>query len=424
MFLDFSESKPLVSPEEKAKLVTTKAQGLALLSKLHDSQFSATGKALAALVPCLASFTKPGDPWTSRESHRLAQSTLSKLLENVKDTPKAFENLIIDLLHDHVKPLFLKSKSHILTEAGRKAISPIAGNNNSTDFESTNEPWKFQAPHIVTVFRWILSQLDAALVEAHWPLIIPPLLTIIDDVSISYKIKGCELLRLLVQVAPANLLERSGLGEVFHNTLMPYLLYLPSLTPEKESVPLLDATYDALIALTLARYGSLESGTKRIKALDEVFRYGILKGYEHAGENVRIAELLLKKSANLVDAMRIYCVKHLKDLLPMISAALTAPFALAYPPLLAASLQTLRVIVVNAWPRIAYHRGEILEGLIICWCGIADEDDGGPQLKEIQGSIQDILHAVVQILKDDEDAMREIQTLPDCGSRLGAILKI
>ncbi|KAL9603638.1 MAG: hypothetical protein Q9179_002125 [Wetmoreana sp. 5 TL-2023] len=349
---------------------------------------------------------------------------LSEYFESIKDKPKALEDLIMNLLRERVKPLFVKSRNPILTEAGRKAISPAIGNSSSTDFESADKPWKFESPHIVTVFEWILQQIDASLVEAHWPLVIPPLLATLDDVSIKYKIRGCKLLQMLVRVAPANLLERSGLGEVFHNTLTPYLLYLPSLTPEEESTPLLDSTYDTLIFLTRARYPNPDTGTQKIKNLDAIFRYGILKGYAHAGENVRIAELLMQKSADLVSAMKIYCVKHLKNLLPIISGILTAPFALAYTPLLVASLQTLRAVVMNAWPEVGFYRGEILEGLVICWCRIADEEEPTNELVEIQASIKEIVRAVVQLFKNDEQAEKELKMLKDCDARLEAILTI
>lgn len=375
-------------------------------------------------MACLASITNLEDPWTNEESYHLARSMLSGYVSNFQKTPKQLDLVVRDLLVNYIKPLFLKHQTPLLTPAARKAISPLPRPLAPSDFESANKPWKFNSPHIVTIFQWILSQLSPPLVEAHWPLIIPPLLTIIDDVSVTYKIKGCSLLLLFLKVCPANLLERSGLGEIFHDTLMPYLLYLPSLTPEEESIPLLDATYDALIALTLARWGTLGTTPSKNEALDSVFRYGILKGYAHAGENVRIARILMEKSADLVNAMGIYCVKHLKDLLPLVSGILTAPFATAYPPLLEAVTLTLRAIVSNAWPRIRYHGGEILRGLIIFCDRVDEEDELTDELVGVKGSIEDILHAVVRILRDDEVAEEGLQMLSKHDSRVDALLRV
>lgn len=422
-YLILEESDHATPPEEIARLVFIKEAGLQLLTHLQRLGLPLCDES-TALIACLSSFTHLEDPWTNDGSHRLSQSLLASYLSTLQSEPKKFDSLIHELLLSHIKPLFIKSKNPLLTAQARKAVAPVPGPNAPSDFETANKPWKFQSPHIVTIFEWTLTQLDASLVEAHWPLIIPPLLTVLDDVSTTYKVRGCSLLLLLLEVCPANLLERSGLGEVFHNTLMPYLLYLPSLTPEDESVPLLQATYDALLALTLARYNMPDMPKSKIKALDAILRYGILGGYSHAGDNVRISRLQMIKLTDLINATGLHCVKHLKDLLPMISGILTAPFATAYPPLLDAALQTLRALLTNGWPRMAYHRGEILEGLVICWCRIEYEE--GESRNKIIGtkrSIEEISHAVLQTLMDDKVAKEEIQMLQESDLRFKIFLK-
>jgi hypothetical protein len=101
---------------------------------------------------------------------------------------------------------------------------------------------------------------------------------------------------------------------------MPNLLYLPSLTPEEESLELLGGVYPALVALVRARFGDGEGGGEegkegrggRQKALDEVFRVGVLKGYAYAGENVRVAEFLVGRMGELVREMGVESCKYLK----------------------------------------------------------------------------------------------------------------
>ena len=48
------------------------------------------------------------------------------------------------------------------------------------------------------------------------------------------------------------------------------------------------------------------------KSLDHLFRYGILKGYAHAGDNVRIADFLVRRMTDVVNEMGIASCKHLK----------------------------------------------------------------------------------------------------------------
>lgn len=153
------------------------------------------------------------------------------------------------------------------------------------------------------------------MIEANWPLVIPPLLTLVDDGSTYYKVKGCEILTRFLAIVPSNLLERTGLGEVFQEALVPCLLYLPTLTTEEESLVLLDSVYPTLIVLIRSRYPGHVNQKSKLEALDKIFRTGILKGYTHAGEQVKIAELLVRHMSSLMVEMGISSVKHLKVIL-------------------------------------------------------------------------------------------------------------
>ena len=148
--------------------------------------------------------------------------------------------------------------------------------------------------------------------QANWPLIVPPLLALLDDSSLEYKIKGCNALLVLLEKCAFALLERTGLGEVFEDAVMPCLTYLPTLTEESESLRILGAAYPALIQLALVRFPDDKKHAARIKALDRVLRNGVVKGYTHAGDHVKIAELFVQQITRLVNEMGIEFVRHLK----------------------------------------------------------------------------------------------------------------
>ena len=98
---------------------------------------------------------------------------------------------------------------------------------------------------------------------------------------------------------------------------MPCLSYLPTLTPEMESLQLLRAAYPALVALAHVRYPRDDEDRKdRTRFLGKVLRQGVLKGYVHAGEHVKIAEFLVLQIAVLVDEMGVSCVIHFKARVP------------------------------------------------------------------------------------------------------------
>ena len=129
---------------------------------------------------------------------------------------------------------------------------------------------------------------------------------------VSSKVRGCELLTLFLRKCSSILLQRTGLGDVFESTLIQYLLYLPAIVTEKECLQILSAVYPTLITLTNSRYSDNNTREMRLKFLDKMMREGIFKGYTHAGEKVRVAEILLQQMVMLVEEMGIWCAKHLK----------------------------------------------------------------------------------------------------------------
>ena len=146
----------------------------------------------------------------------------------------------------------------------------------------------------------------------NWPLVIPPLLAVLDDEDVDFKVKGCELLDSFLRITPSSLLQSTGLGEVFHDALTPCLAYLPALTPEEESLRLLNAVYPALMELTRARYPEGQALEPKFRCLDDILRVGILRGYSQAGEHVQVGEMLFNHLIPIVHEMGIRCVKHLK----------------------------------------------------------------------------------------------------------------
>lgn len=276
----------------------------------------------------MAAFTDERDPWATAEASHTATGLLQAYLNHTRQAKDYFLLIVGAILKDSVRPLFARSKNPAITSQGRKNIRVIHARYDSTVVDPESKPWRYQRPYIVSVFRWILQNLNvrfsqgesrpwtdvkqAALVEDNWPLIIPPLLTIIDDDSTKYKAKGCELMMILLQVTKSSTLSRTGLGEVFENAVLPYLAHLPTLTPEKESLQLLRAAYPALTSLARTRFPGHQGIDARRKHLDKIVRQGILQGYYHANEHVKITDLLVGQISVLVEEMGIWTVKHLK----------------------------------------------------------------------------------------------------------------
>jgi hypothetical protein len=218
--------------------------------------------------------------------------------------------------------------------------------------------------------------LQEATVREKWALIVPPILTVLDDQATDVKTKGCELLALQLHITPPDFLARTGLAPVFEDALMPGLTYLPSLTPPAASARLLAQAYPALLALSKVAYAPAAAATTataalstarsraragvggggssapsgsggiggngsvfgaptptmnsgRLRFLDRVLRDGVLAGYAHSHDATRVATLLVRQMGVIVDAMGVWSVKYLKYTVPLLSDILASAAAAA-----------------------------------------------------------------------------------------------
>ena len=112
-----------------------------------------------------------------------------------------------------------------------------------------------------------------------------------------------------------------------------------------------------------------------------------------------------------------------KRLLSLFSANLTAPFALAYPPLLMSSLRTLQTMMLIAWPRVPHHRAEILTGLTVCWNRIEEQKSRSKELELLQQSLQTTASILRAVLMRTANAVEEDQAIVDGDQRLRGLYR-
>lgn len=398
----------------------------------HSMKPILDGKTLAKALS-----TKPG-PWmkdaidvvTAWQLRNPETATAEGAIEEVKNTKFHGEltaSLITHFLRLTIRPLFLKNQHPAVTAQGRKVTTTVLPKKLSMEqSDEIAKPWKGrQNAAALELLHWTLVNVDDKAIEQHWPLLLPPLLSITDDTDTKFKAMGCQLVSLLLAKTSPSLLSRTGLSEVFEEALMPCLGYLPSLTPEDESVNLLSEAYPALIALSRTmddqnkiKNQTLDSPPRRIQLLDTVVRKGILTAYTYCSENVNIVEVLLRSLSLVVNELGIECVKHLKHVLPMLSEVLGNPFGHAHPPTLLAATKSLQSVILNGWPRMAFNRGEVLKGITLCWIHVQDEQMEG--LEDVRKELK----MTVLMLKDAvglEDIQTDFKALVDADPRLDAL---
>lgn len=141
------------------------------------------------------------------------------------------------------------------------------------------------------------------------------LLTLVDDTTSKVRYEGLLILTDFLSKFPHRTLHDTGLAKVFEDAIFPTLAFLPTLTPEEESVMLLNPAYRALLTLAnkqrpVDRDGTI--GESKNALLDQMLREGVFMAYFHAREHVRIVAVLCQQTESILNEMGIHAVKHLK----------------------------------------------------------------------------------------------------------------
>ena len=271
------------------------------------------------------------------------------------------------------------------------------------------------------------------MIETQFPLLIPPILSLIDDDSLAFKARGCQLLsRLLVPLehTRSDILRRTNLASVFEDAVSPCLHSLPTITPEDQSIHLLASAYPALLAVIRTRFQPLSASKRstkspvpcreeqesqdRLNSLTRVLRRNILPSIHHISSPVdtsipsypypRLSTVLLTQLTPTIRELGVHTTKHLHDLIPILASTLANPFGTAHLPLLSAATESMRHVVLNGWPRIWRWRGDILAAVCGCWLHLCDDEEdihrnqGGEDAAALE-NLKVALKELVAILK-------------------------
>ncbi|KAI4727603.1 poly A polymerase C-terminal region-like protein [Aureobasidium sp. EXF-10728] len=321
-----------------------------------------------------------------------------------------------------IRPLFAKTQTQQVTSQGRKVQTTVL----PKKFERSQDEktWKGRDSYALDLLRWVIVAADAGLVERNWHAIVPPLLSMLDDIDTGYKAQGCELLKLLLDKTPSILLKRTGLGDVFEEALMPCLGYLPTLTPEDESARLLAVAYPALISLSnVLDHPTTTPHTQkqppRTKLLDNLIRKGVLMTFTYCPEHAKITTVTTTNLALILTCLGLDSVKHLPFILPMLSSLLTHPFVTASPPLLLSSVQALQAVVLNTWPRMHVHKTEVLKCVAVPWIRMQEENVAGDEFEKIREECRVLVHMLGDALQETVDEFDgEVRKLVEVDKRL------
>ncbi|KAL4939303.1 hypothetical protein BDV06DRAFT_214427 [Aspergillus oleicola] len=421
------------------------------------------------VIMVVASFTSKADPWTTDEAYRSSNTLLKDFAENSESS--FYWAAIETTLKTRIRPIFAKSKNTAITESGRKNFHPVPlPRFDLSVLDPETKPWKARDAYIITVFSWIISQYkstDLGQLESHLPLLIPPILALIDDETLQFKRQGCILLLQFlkpIRSSQSDILRRTNLASVFEDALRPCFHSLPTITSEDDSIQLLSAAYPALQSLLQTSYSppsltesqnpcakQQKNHETYISTTTKTLRDHLIPSFHHISSTDPtstssfasfpypcLSTFLLNQIAITCTDLAIHTTKYLQDIIPLIYSTLSNPFGTAHPPLLLAALSAVRAVILNAYPRIWRWRGELLGALCSCWVHVTegefenkDTEARATELekleKELQGAVYLLRYALENPTQEDSDQgqreakeniARDIQTLVDADESL------
>ena len=114
-----------------------------------------------------------------------SSTSTDEAIEEVKakrgELPSA---LVRHFLKLTIRPLFAKTRPKEVTATGRKNTTTMLPDKMTAESmdDSINKPWKSgKDAYALNLLRWVVSALNEKLVEEVWPMIVPPVLTLVDD---------------------------------------------------------------------------------------------------------------------------------------------------------------------------------------------------------------------------------------------------
>ncbi|KAG8915987.1 hypothetical protein FRC01_003447 [Tulasnella sp. 417] len=335
--------------------------------QLLSEVLSTSSPEIAEIIASVARFDGDDD-FVLPELRAISQDILSRI-SPLPDTSR--RETVSLVLSAHIKPLFLPTQHPMVNQETGRRLPVYEGSKAVYPEFHDDQVWKTEGRGCWNTLRWIVNQLQRNDIESLWPLLIPPLMTLLDDHQTIFRIKGIQVLRGLLDRVDAKLLERTGIASLFSTSLLNSTSR--STDPEISLIlPLASGTLQRLIELT-TEVGSRE----RFDRTWECLSTGVVGGvWIFAGEKLEAMEASIETLLPLVDALKIGCCRYLKALIPQLTEVLAPK-----PPrphsirLINLSAECLARITIVCKPRIHAWKDIILDALLRSWVWVREDAD-------------------------------------------------
>ncbi|KAF7301516.1 hypothetical protein MIND_00717000 [Mycena indigotica] len=327
-----------------------------LQTRVQQAQTSLSIKETADIVAAVTPLSGAGN-WVSDASHAYAHAILQEL-----KVPEPTQSLVAHILLHNVKPVF-RANAHpsINPQTGRKLPRPAGGPQATQDLYDS-QTWK-DHPGVDLTVLWCVQHIPTNAYDEVWHLVVPPLMTLLDDYEAQYKLAGVRIAAAMLDSVPGSLLKRTGVGSLLLEALNRSILVLDS----PETPILLPAAVSA--SLALIELTTTAGSEERFAQLCGILGDSIIGSVWPYSSN-RIDALIASIDAlpSIFAVLSVGCARYFKVLM----AQLVYPLAplehqQTTVELQIASLRALTALFRACPQRIAGWKGTILNGVARCW---------------------------------------------------------
>jgi len=138
--------------------------------------------------------------------------------------------LLEEILMKYIKPIFQANPHPMLNLETSRKLPRAAGGYAAAQDAYEGQVWKTR-PGIGNVLLWCVQRVDVRACFLCWPLlsffplqtdayerlwylVVPPVMTLLDDFEARYKLLGIQVVNAMLEHAPFPLLIRTGLSEL------------------------------------------------------------------------------------------------------------------------------------------------------------------------------------------------------------------
>lgn len=271
-------------------------------------------------------------PWASSKSRDIARDFIDKYEGDV-----LLHDTIVSELHTVLTEMKKRNLSTSTTPSGYRKTSQIKINEKligASYTQTLDKMSEFKEMYVASI-GYLNVLIHHFNIKDNWRIILPLLLTFLDDTDLLVKREACLTLNLLCrrlseEQSETNIIFQSQTLPLFRRALQPLILAIPSMTSESKSVVILPIAYDTVLRLyKLAIPNELEYYT----TLSSMLNDSILPSLGKCKDYVRLSTALCLVLEKFLDYCGEYAIVVAKPTVYTILTILMDPYVAHAPPI-------------------------------------------------------------------------------------------